>query len=176
MNTKSKELEALLKEEAAASEKNRDAPIPEGATVTRGNGRSKVLQIRLNPDELEELERVAASRGLPPSTLAREAILRFIRPGEAQTESRRRLVDEFTRYLDATAHTDAACTTEDVVTGIMLSGQPQRGTSQVMTRIHQALSRVRSFHEHDGYILFIGPAGDVAAAVDTDSEAKRDRV
>lgn len=47
-----------------------------GAKTTRGHGRAKVLQIRLNPDELERLERAADERGLPVSTLARDYLLR----------------------------------------------------------------------------------------------------
>jgi hypothetical protein len=65
-----------LAEEAETVEANPEAPMTDVTTVTRGHGRSRTLQIRLNPEELEELERVAASRGLPTSTVAREAILR----------------------------------------------------------------------------------------------------
>lgn len=92
---------ALLEEEAAAIDADRDAPITDATTVTRGHGRSKTLQIRLNPEELEELERIAASRGLPTSTVAREAILRLIRPVEARAAAASRLVDEFARYVDS---------------------------------------------------------------------------
>jgi uncharacterized protein YbaP (TraB family) len=95
-----KDLAAVLAEEAEAIDANRDAPITDETTVTRGHGRSKTLQVRLNPDELEELERVAASRGLPTSTVAREAILHLIRPATARSSAARRLVDEFARYLE----------------------------------------------------------------------------
>lgn len=74
-----KDLTALLAEEADAIDANRDAAIAEATSVSRGHGRSKTLQIRLNPEEFEELEREAAGRGLPTSTVAREAILRLIR-------------------------------------------------------------------------------------------------
>lgn len=40
-----------------------------------GRTRSKVLQVRLNPDELARLEVIAERRGLPVSTVAREQIL-----------------------------------------------------------------------------------------------------
>ena len=96
-----KDLAALLAEEAEAIDANRDAPITDATTVTRGHGRSKTLQIRLNPEEIEELERVAASRGLPTSTVAREAILRLIRPAAARSAAVRQLVDDFARYLES---------------------------------------------------------------------------
>ena len=95
-----KDLTALLAEEADAIDANRDAAITEATTVSRGHGRSKTLQIRLNPEELEELERVAAGRGLPTSTVAREAILRLIRPAAARSVAARRLIEDFVRYLD----------------------------------------------------------------------------
>jgi hypothetical protein len=96
-----KDLVALLEEEAAAAEANPDAPITDATTVSRGHGRSKTLQIRLNPEELEELERVAASRGLPTSTVAREAIMRMIRPAQLRSADARRLVENFARYVDS---------------------------------------------------------------------------
>ena len=49
---------AVIAEEVAAIEAGRDAPIPESAKISRGNGRSKILQVRLNPDELDELEQL----------------------------------------------------------------------------------------------------------------------
>ena len=56
----------------------------EEAVPTAGDGRSKTLQVLLlNPEEHEEheeLQRLAASRGLSTSTVAREAILRLVRP------------------------------------------------------------------------------------------------
>jgi hypothetical protein len=39
----------------------------------------KTLQVLLTAEEHEELERLAASRGLSTSTVAREAILRLVR-------------------------------------------------------------------------------------------------
>jgi predicted transcriptional regulator len=90
---------ATLEKEVAAIEADGDPPDYESATISRGNGRSKVLQIRLNPEELAELERLAAQRGLPTSTVAREAIIRLIRPEVARTESEKRLIDAFARYV-----------------------------------------------------------------------------
>jgi hypothetical protein len=40
---------------------------------------SKTVHVLLNAEELEELERVAAHRGLSMSAFAREAILRLVR-------------------------------------------------------------------------------------------------
>ena len=47
-----------------------------GTKVTRGHGRSKTLQVRLNDDEFAALARVAEERGVPASTLARNMLLR----------------------------------------------------------------------------------------------------
>lgn len=74
------DLEKLIDQETEASEQNRDAPIPEGATLTRPNrARSTVYSIRLNPDEVEALQNLAASAGVPASTLARSWIVERIR-------------------------------------------------------------------------------------------------
>jgi hypothetical protein len=90
---------AIIEDEVAAIEAGRKNPLADSAKISRGNGRSKVLQVRLNPDELAELERVAAQRGLPISTVAREAIIRLIRPEVARTAAANRLIDDFARYV-----------------------------------------------------------------------------
>lgn len=81
-------LDELLAAEAAAAEafeQDQSTPYPNNVTVTRPNrARSKVLQVRLNPDEFDAIERIAADRGLPPSTVARERLLAMIH--EAQGE------------------------------------------------------------------------------------------
>lgn len=64
-------------EAEAAEEDQTDRPIPEHVKVTRGNTRNKVLQVRLNPDEYAAIESIAEARGLPASTVAREALLRL---------------------------------------------------------------------------------------------------
>jgi hypothetical protein len=60
---------------------------------------TKTLQVLLTPEEHEELERLAVSRGLSTSTVAREAILRLVRaeaaPGSAED---RRLVQDWQIY------------------------------------------------------------------------------
>lgn len=90
---------SLLAEEAEAIDEDRDAPITEKSTVTRGHRRSKVLQIRLNDEELAELERLAETRGLPASTVAREAILRQLYPEVARETEATRLIDQFTQFV-----------------------------------------------------------------------------
>lgn len=66
--------------EAEAAEADQiDRPLPPHVKVSRPNrARSKVLQVRLNPEELEAVERIAQRRGLPVSTVAREQLLRLI--------------------------------------------------------------------------------------------------
>jgi hypothetical protein len=99
---------AIIEDEVAAIEADRNAPIGDSARISRGNGRSKVLQVRLNPDELAELERVAAQRGLPTSTVAREAIIRLIRPEVARTAAANRLIDDFARYVATLGEFDSS--------------------------------------------------------------------
>jgi hypothetical protein len=78
----SKSIDDLLAEigdEAEAAEADQtDRPIPPHVKIHRGSPRSKVLQVRLNPEELESLERIARRRELPVSTIAREQLLRLI--------------------------------------------------------------------------------------------------
>jgi hypothetical protein len=73
------DLLAEIADEAEAGEADQtERPIPEHVKVTRGNPRSKVLQVRLNPDEMAALEAIADRRELPVSTVAREQLLRLI--------------------------------------------------------------------------------------------------
>jgi hypothetical protein len=99
---------ALIADEVTAIEAGHDTPIPDSAKISRGNGRSRVLQIRLNPGELAALERVADERGLPTSTVAREAIIRLIRPEVARTESEKRLIDAFAQYVTTLGAADGS--------------------------------------------------------------------
>ena len=99
---------AIIEDEVAAIEAGRKNPLADSAKISRGNGRSKVLQVRLNPDELAELERVAAQRGLPTSTVAREAIIRLIRPEVARTAAANRLIDNFARYVATLGEFDSS--------------------------------------------------------------------
>ena len=74
----------LIQEEIEASEaaefnSDPNAPLPEGTKVTRGHGRSKVLQVRLNEDELELLEKHAREQMIPVSTMARAMLIKSLR-------------------------------------------------------------------------------------------------
>jgi hypothetical protein len=70
-------IDDLIAAEGAAAEEEQFA---ENATAERRNlGRSVMFSIRLNPDELAELERYAGQRGLPARTLARAWILARLR-------------------------------------------------------------------------------------------------
>lgn len=68
-------IEDLITAEAEASERGKDAPIRPGTKLTRGHGRSRTLQVRLNAEELQELATLAQQRGIPASTLARDLLL-----------------------------------------------------------------------------------------------------
>jgi hypothetical protein len=70
-------IDDLIAAEGAAAEEEQ---LTENATAERRNlGRSVMFSIRLNPDELAELERYAGQRGLPARTLARAWILARLR-------------------------------------------------------------------------------------------------
>ena len=75
-------IENVIAQEAEAGERDPDAPIGEGATVSRGHGRTRTLQVRLTEDELAELSEAASARELPVSTLARDLILARLRTTE----------------------------------------------------------------------------------------------
>jgi len=71
----------LIEAEVEAAENARadvDAPVPSGVRVSRGNGRSKTLQVRLNEDEFRMLEKLAMEEHLPLSTFARSLLLKTI--------------------------------------------------------------------------------------------------
>jgi hypothetical protein len=60
---------------------------------------TKTLQVLLTPEEHEELERLAVSRGLSTSTVAREAIVRLVRAELApRSPEDRRLVQDWQIY------------------------------------------------------------------------------
>lgn len=94
-----KDIEQIIADEIEASEQaeadatvngGRHAHLPEGTVVTRGHGRSKTLQVRLNEDEYEALEHLAKVRELPVSTVARTLLLSHLRTDRDQG----RLFDE----------------------------------------------------------------------------------
>lgn len=75
---------------AAEAEAHKDDPIPAGARVTRGHDRTRVLQVRLNADELSNLTDLAVAADLPVSTLARQILLDAM--DEAMTSAARELL------------------------------------------------------------------------------------
>lgn len=80
-------IDELIAAEAKASEQNKDAELKPGTKITRGHGRSKTLQMRLNDDEFAALARVAEERGVPASTLARDLLLRELSDTSADPRS-----------------------------------------------------------------------------------------
>lgn len=92
-----RELRELLNKEAAAAEaargQDQDAPLPDHVTVTRPNrARSKVLQVRLSPEEYQALERLAESRDLPISAIARARLLGLL-DEQAEGDPLQRLIN-----------------------------------------------------------------------------------
>jgi len=77
----------LVAVEAAAADQNPDAPIKAGSTITRGHSRAKTLQVRLNDDELAALAALAAARGIPVSTLARDLLLGQLGAADTSTKA-----------------------------------------------------------------------------------------
>lgn len=93
-----------LREHAAEVEGTEEEPLSANATRP-GVARSKMLHVRLNPDEYDAIVALAGERGLPVSTLARGALLTQLnvdRPTLSiavqrltnQVEELRRLVDQ----------------------------------------------------------------------------------
>lgn len=77
-----KDIAQILADEAEAAERAEERgeqlrDLSE-VKVTRGHARARVLQIRLNADKLAQLEKVAAERGLPTSTVARALLLQSL--------------------------------------------------------------------------------------------------
>ena len=78
-----------------------ELPDPEDVAdaPTAGDARSTTLQVLLHVDELEELEGIAAHRGLSTSAVAREAILRLVRAEAApRSVEDRRLAQDWQIY------------------------------------------------------------------------------
>ncbi len=72
---KRNELEKLLDDETAASERSRDEGPSDRAT-RRGGTRSVVYSVRLTPEETSTIQRIADDAGIPASALVREWVLR----------------------------------------------------------------------------------------------------
>ena len=95
------DIEQLINEEAEASETNPDAPVPAGAKVSRPNrSRSTVYSIRLNPDEVVDLQALADAADLPASTLARSWIVERIREERAELSDAEEELRAAQRHLD----------------------------------------------------------------------------
>lgn len=76
-------LKKLIDAEAQAAEEgevDQSSTARAAVTVTRGHGRAKTLQIRLNHEEIAEVTALAESRGLPVSTVARQLLLQSLNP------------------------------------------------------------------------------------------------
>ena len=77
------DVKKLLRDEAEHAEQNKDAAPTSDTKVTRpGRERAKVLSVRLNVEEYEQLAAQAEVAGVGPSTLARSMILQALNPGE----------------------------------------------------------------------------------------------
>jgi|GEM_PF-1003111 len=70
---------ARIGDEAEAAENDQtERPLPDHVKVSQpGRARSRVLQVRLNPDEYQALQELADQRNLPVSTIAREQLLKL---------------------------------------------------------------------------------------------------
>lgn len=78
------------------AERTRDEPLSPSATRPGGQ-RAKVLSVRLNAEEFDELARYAAALDVPASALVRGWILDQLRAG---SESPGRTVDRIARELE----------------------------------------------------------------------------
>ena len=103
----STEIQRLVAEEAASSEANPDAPVPANSSVSRPNrARSTVYSIRLNSEEVAEVQALAEAAGLPASTLVRSWIVERIRAehgevsnAEAELRAAQRHLAHLERHL-----------------------------------------------------------------------------
>ena len=74
--SKVRDLIAAEVEAAERASADPAAPIPPHVRVTRGNDRTRVLQVRLSEDEYAALSEQADAHHVPASTLARDVLLR----------------------------------------------------------------------------------------------------
>lgn len=66
------DLKRLIEEEAEHAERHRDDPIPADVQPTRpGRAKSAMFSLRLNPDELAGIQRLAQESDVPASALVR---------------------------------------------------------------------------------------------------------
>jgi len=98
------ELEKLLRQEAEHAEQNKDATPGGDTKIGRpGRDRAKVLSVRLNAKEYQQLTAQAELAGVGPSTLARSVILGALNPsdGHAPIDSWVTSVSERLSMLEA---------------------------------------------------------------------------
>ena len=77
MSSGDDELRRLIAAEAEHAETTMNDPMPEGTVWTRPNlARSVMFSLRLNPEELAEVQAIADDRGIPASTLVHGWIVR----------------------------------------------------------------------------------------------------
>lgn len=93
-----REFEALIDEEAEASEATRDEPISDSA-VRKGNTRSVVYSVRLTPEQTEEIQRIADEAGIPASGLVRDWVVQGL-AAERDAASPESLVEALARDVD----------------------------------------------------------------------------
>ena len=104
-------VERLVAEGAEASDANPDAPVLDSSTLSRPNrARSTVYSIRLNPEEVAEVQALAEAVGLPASTLVRSWIIERIRAehgevsdAEAELRAAQRHLAHLQRHLSQQA-------------------------------------------------------------------------
>ena len=78
-------IDELLEAEAVAAElaeADQGSAVRTDVRITRGQSRSRTLQIRLNEHELDQLTAHADQRGLPVSTVARLVLLQALPPAD----------------------------------------------------------------------------------------------
>ncbi|HET7388256.1 MAG TPA: hypothetical protein VFJ19_16500 [Nocardioidaceae bacterium] len=99
-------LEELLEREALASEANPDAPLKPGTKISRGHGRSTVYSVRLNQQEVDQIEDLADRLGIPASTMVRSWIVeRLAADAETTLDSVVRRLEQDVSQLRAAART-----------------------------------------------------------------------
>jgi hypothetical protein len=69
------ERKRLIDQVMRDAEANPDADDQPGTVITRGDSRSKTLQVRLNPAEYDQLQALGKAHGVPASTYARHLLL-----------------------------------------------------------------------------------------------------
>lgn len=96
MNRTPEELQQLIDEETEQAEQTRDEPMTHG--VRRGPSRTEVYSLRMTPDEVAEIQRIADKAGIPASGLVRD----WVRQGLAaeRGESMTDLVEALERSVN----------------------------------------------------------------------------